>query len=49
MDLRTALRRGGSAGLRAAIAEALRIKPPRHGFSLDGSGGPAKAMISIGG
>ena len=48
-DLRGALRSRGPAGLGAIVDEVLGTKRDGHGFHLDGTGGPQKAMISIGG
>ena len=35
--------------LEAVVRSALGTKRDAHGFNIDGSGGPAKAMVSIGG
>lgn len=48
-DLRTALREGGRSRLEEVVRGALGLKRDTHGFELDGSGGPQKPMISIGG
>lgn len=48
-DLRAALRSGEFARVEAVITAALRGKRDTHLFQLDGTGGPKKAMISIGG
>ena len=48
-DLRGALRSGEPHGLEAVVREVLGHKRDTHDFRLDGSGGPDKAMISIGG
>jgi cyclic pyranopterin phosphate synthase len=48
-DLRAALRSGAPNGVEEVVRAALGTKRDRHGFNLDGTGGPAKAMISIGG
>lgn len=48
-DLRAALRSGIPGQLAAVVAAALGQKRDTHGFEIDGSGGPQKAMISIGG
>lgn len=48
-DLRTALRQGGPDRLERIVRGVLGTKRDGHGFHLDGSGGPDKAMISIGG
>ncbi len=48
-DLRAALREGGVERLEGTIRAVLGTKRDGHGFHLDGSGGPDKAMISIGG
>lgn len=41
VDLKTALRTGGMAGLDAAIDEALAIKPARHDFRITAGAAPA--------
>jgi cyclic pyranopterin phosphate synthase len=41
VDLKTALRSGGMAGLDAAIDEALAIKPARHDFRIAAGAAPA--------
>jgi GTP 3',8-cyclase len=43
VDLKTALRDGGVAGLDTAIDEALRIKPARHDFRIEAGAAPAVA------
>jgi len=48
-DLRSALRSQDPDRLEAVVRAALGTKRDGHGFNLDGSGGPAKAMVSIGG
>ena len=48
-DLRGALRSGDPGALARVVAEVLGTKRDAHGFKMDGSGGPAKAMVSIGG
>jgi GTP 3',8-cyclase len=48
-DLRSALRSGDPDALERVVRAALGHKRDTHGFSLDGGGGPEKAMISIGG
>jgi cyclic pyranopterin phosphate synthase len=48
-DLRGALRNGDPGRLEQVVRAALGHKRDTHGFELDGSGGPDKAMISIGG
>jgi len=48
-DLRAALRHGGEDALEAAVRRLVGEKEDGHRFALDGSGGPTKAMISIGG
>lgn len=48
-DLRSALRSGDPGRLEAVVRAALGTKRDAHGFNLDGSGGPTKAMVSIGG
>lgn len=48
-DLRSALRSDDPAALERVVRAALGHKRDTHGFALDGSGGPQKPMISIGG
>lgn len=48
-DLRSALRSQDPDRLETVVRAALGTKRDAHGFNLDGSGGPAKAMVSIGG
>ena len=48
-DLRAALRSRDPGALEARVRAVLGAKRDRHGFTLDGTGGPEKAMISIGG
>lgn len=48
-DLRTPLRSGDPDALERAVRRVMGNKKDRHGFELDGSGGPRKAMVSIGG
>lgn len=51
-DIRSALRSQDpdrAERLEAVVRAALGTKRDGHGFNLDGSGGPAKAMVSIGG
>jgi cyclic pyranopterin phosphate synthase len=48
-DLRGALRSRGPDGMAEIVDAVLGTKREGHGFHLDGSGGPQKAMISIGG
>jgi GTP 3',8-cyclase len=48
-DLRAALRSGAPSRVETVVRAALGTKRDGHGFNLDGTGGPAKAMISIGG
>ncbi len=48
-DLRAALRTGGHGELERVVQGVLVTKRDAHGFALDGSGGPQKAMMSIGG
>lgn len=48
-DLRSALRSGDPDRLEAVVRSALGTKRDGHGFNVDGSGGPTKAMVSIGG
>lgn len=48
-DLRNALRSGGPGAVEAVVARVLGTKRDGHGFQTDGTGGPNKAMISIGG
>lgn len=49
VDLRGALRSGGVEALEQLVRSLLASKKDGHAFALDGSGGPRKAMISIGG
>jgi cyclic pyranopterin phosphate synthase len=48
-DLRAALRANAPGRLEAVVRHVLGTKRDGHGFDLDGTGGPTKAMISIGG
>lgn len=48
-DLRQALRSGDPEALGRAVRRVVGAKEDGHRFALDGSGGPEKAMISIGG
>lgn len=48
-DLRSVLRSSAPDRLLAVVANVLGSKRDEHGFSIDGSGGPAKTMVSIGG
>ncbi len=48
-NIRSALRSQDPDRLEAVVRAALGTKREGHGFNLDGSGGPAKAMVSIGG
>lgn len=48
-DLRGALRQRGSGALGDVVRRVLGTKRDGHGFHTDGTGGPRKAMISIGG
>ncbi|MCA9715469.1 MAG: GTP 3',8-cyclase MoaA [Myxococcales bacterium] len=48
-DLRAALRAGDPGALEDRVRAILGAKRDRHAFALDGTGGPRKAMISIGG
>lgn len=48
-DLRAAVRSSDPALLEAVVRQVLGAKREGHGFELDGGGGPAKAMIAIGG
>ncbi len=48
-DLRAALRSGDPGRLEAIVRSTLGTKRDGHGFNIDGSGGPSKAMVSIGG
>lgn len=48
-DLRAALRSSDPDRLEAVVRGALGTKRDGHGFNIDGSGGPTKAMVSIGG
>jgi cyclic pyranopterin phosphate synthase len=48
-DIRGALRNGGSTALEHVVGRVLGTKLEGHGFHLDGTGGPSKTMLSIGG
>jgi cyclic pyranopterin phosphate synthase len=48
-DLRAAVRSGDAARFEATVRRVVHHKPVSHGFALDGSGGPTKAMVTIGG
>jgi cyclic pyranopterin phosphate synthase len=48
-DLRRAVRSDDPGALEAAVRRVLGRKEDGHRFTLDGGGGPKKAMISIGG
>ncbi|MEZ4451160.1 MAG: GTP 3',8-cyclase MoaA [Nannocystaceae bacterium] len=48
-DLRGALRSGDPSALGRAVRRVVGAKEDGHRFALDGTGGPEKAMISIGG
>ncbi len=48
-DIRTALRSSDPGRVEAVVRTALGTKRDAHGFNTDGTGGPAKAMVSIGG
>ena len=48
-DLRAAVRSADPGALPSVVAQVLGTKRDGHGFNMDGSGGPAKAMVSIGG
>jgi cyclic pyranopterin phosphate synthase len=48
-DLRTALRSGQPGAIEAVVRHVLAHKRDGHAFALDGSGGPRKAMVMIGG
>ncbi len=48
-DLRAALRSGEPDHLEQVVRHVLANKKDGHAFALDGSGGPRKAMITIGG
>jgi len=48
-DLRGALRSGERERVEAVVRHVLAHKQDGHAFELDGSGGPRKAMIMIGG
>ncbi len=48
-DLRRALREQGRAAMADVVARVLGTKRDGHGFHVDGTGGPRKSMISIGG
>ena len=49
VDLRAALHRGGPVAVKTAIVAAVAAKPPSHLFQLNGTGGPRKSMVQIGG
>jgi len=49
VDLRAALHGGGPAAVKTAILAAVGTKPPSHLFQLNGTGGPRKSMVQIGG
>ena len=48
-DLRAAVRSSDPGALVSVVAQVLGTKQDGHGFNMDGSGGPTKAMVSIGG
>ncbi len=48
-DLRSAVRSEDPGALAHVVAQVLGTKRDAHGFNMDGSGGPTKAMVSIGG
>ncbi len=48
-DLRGALRSADPNRLETVVRAALGTKRDTHGFNMDGTGGPTKAMVSIGG
>jgi len=48
-DLRSVLRSGGGDALFGVVQHVLGTKGDGHGFHTDGTGGPRKSMISIGG
>lgn len=48
-NLRAALRSTDPDRLEAVVRSSLGTKRDAHGFNIDGSGGPMKAMVSIGG
>jgi cyclic pyranopterin phosphate synthase len=48
-DIRGALRTGGPTALEHVVGRVLGTKLEGHGFHLDGTGGPRKTMLSIGG
>jgi cyclic pyranopterin phosphate synthase len=48
-DLRAAVRSGDPTVLEDVVRAVLGTKRDGHGFKMDGTGGPQKAMISIGG
>ncbi len=48
-DLRSALRSKDPETLERVVRAALGTKRDAHGFNIDGTGGPTKAMVSIGG
>lgn len=48
-DLRAAVRSGSRAHLESVVRTVLGTKRQAHGFNIDGTGGPQKPMVSIGG
>lgn len=48
-DLRAALRGADPSSLESVVRSVVGAKKDGHGFNIDGTGGPTKAMISIGG
>jgi cyclic pyranopterin phosphate synthase len=48
-DLRSAVRSRDPNRVETVVRAALGTKRDTHGFNMDGTGGPAKAMVSIGG
>jgi len=48
-DIRSAVRSGDPGALARVVGTVLGTKRDAHGFKMDGSGGPTKAMVSIGG
>jgi GTP 3',8-cyclase len=49
VDLRKALLQGGVMAVKEAILAAVATKKPSHLFQLNGTGGPRKSMVQIGG
>ena len=49
VDLRRTLLQGGALAVKEAILAAVATKRPSHLFQLNGTGGPRKSMVQIGG